>query len=76
MLRNDNDRRLWENIRKAKSDDQISWASHAHIYADLHDVHGNVDRIPHDTNYGNKFQLVYRWLYKFWNKLFIKQDSQ
>jgi len=72
MLWNDNDRRLWEDTRKAKRDDQVSWNSHAHIYADLHDVHGNVDRIPHDTNYWNKFRLVRGWLYKLWYKLFVK----
>lgn len=74
MLWNDNDRRLWEDTRKAKRDDEISWISHAYVHAELHDVHGNVDRIPHDTNYGNRFQLVYRWLHKLWNKLFVKQD--
>ena len=76
MLWYDNDRRLWENIRQLKEADKLIRDRMAEPHDTLHDVHGDVDRDVLVHLYGYRFWLAYRWICKFWNKLFVKQDSK
>ena len=67
MLWNDNDRRLWENIRQNKTK-----LGSIKVY----DVYWFLGRMLFINLYGHRVWLTYRWIHKFWNKLFVKQDSK
>jgi len=67
MLWNDNDRRLWENIRQSKT--RLGSPQ-------MHDVYGLLGWMSVINMLGHRVWSAYRWIYKFWHNLLTKQDSQ
>jgi hypothetical protein len=67
MLRYDNDRRLWENIRQSKTE-----LGSPKVY----NVYGILGWVSALGMFGYRIWNIYRGLHKLWNNLFAKQDSR